>query len=77
MSVYKNTVSYYTKGIASIVVSFPEDQVKCQYCQRYLKYEEYAKRYTCRITDERLLHPFEGVGFECPLEFENEEGKGE
>lgn len=73
MSVYKNTVSYYTKGIASIVVSFPEDQVKCQYCQRYLKYEEFAKRYTCRITDERLLYPFERVGFECPLAFDESE----
>lgn len=71
----KNGVSYYTSGVASVTVHFPEDQVKCQYCQRYLKYEEFAKRYTCRITDERLLYPFERVGFECPLEFE--ESKGE
>ena len=73
MSVYKNGVGFYTTGKASVTVFFPENEVKCQYCHRFLRYEDYAKRYSCRLTDERLLHPFEGIGMECPLEFEEVE----
>ena len=73
MAIYKNGVGFYTTGNASVTVFFPENEVKCQYCHRFLRYEDYAKRYSCRLTDERLLHPFEGIGFECPLEFEEGE----
>lgn len=74
MSVYKNKVGYYTQGIASVVVSFPEDQVKCQWCE-HLKNEQYANRNSCRLTGEKLLHIFEGIGNRCPLEFESEKGE--
>ena len=70
----KNGVSYYTTGVASIAVHFPENLVKCQYCP-YLKHEEWAKRYECRITQERILWPFDGVGNDCLLEFEEEKGE--
>ena len=70
----KNGVSYYTTGSAHITVHFPEDQVKCQWCE-YLKNEQYANRNSCRLTGEKLLHIFEGVGHCCPLEFESEKGE--
>lgn len=68
----KNGVAYYSKGKASIAVFFPEKEVKCQYCH-FLDYEGWAKRYQCRITQERILQPFETVGWECPLEMEGED----
>ena len=68
---FDSGVSYYTTGKASITVFFPEGQIKCQYCP-YLKYEEWAKRYSCRITQERLLRPFEGIGHDCLLEIEGD-----
>ena len=76
MSVYKNTVSYYTKGIGSVVVSFLEDAVKCQWCE-FLKNEQYANRNSCRLTGEKLPHIFEGIGMKCPLEFEEKEDESE
>jgi hypothetical protein len=76
MKDFKTGVGFYSTGKASITVFFPENEVKCQYCHRFLRYEDYAKRYSCRLTDERLLYPFDRVGFDCPLEFEEGEGEG-
>ena len=70
----RNGVSYYTTGSAHITVHFPEDQVKCQWCE-YLKNEQSANRNSCRLTGEKLLRIFEGVGHCCPLEFESEKGE--
>ena len=63
MSIYKNSVSYYTTGIASIKVHFPEDQVKCQWCE-FLKNEQYANRNSCRLTGKKSphLHPAMPIG---------------
>lgn len=69
---FKNGVSHYTIGRAVITIPFPEDCVRCQYCP-YLKYEDYAKRHSCRITQEWLLYPFHGVGESCPIEIIEEE----
>jgi len=67
----KNGVGFYTKGTALISVGFPEKLVRCQYC-KFLTNESWAKRYRCLLTDERIMQPFEVVGWECPLEFEEE-----
>ena len=74
MSVYKSGVGYYTTGKASVTVFFPENEVVSVLSTKVLRYEDYAKRYSCRLTaDERLLHPFEFIGYDCPLEFEEGE----
>lgn len=71
MAVYKNTVNYYTKGTAEIEVFFPEDQVKCQWCE-FLKNEYFANRTSCRLTGEMLPYILDGIGNYCPLKFEEE-----
>lgn len=58
-----NGVSKYIKATASIY--FPEDHVCCNLCP----FLETYSRNQCRRTGEYLLDT-RGIGFECPLEFE-------
>ena len=64
----KGEVLYYTTGVATVVVNFPEDRVVCQWCP-YCRNEDSLKRWKCLLTDEYLVYPFQGRGNECPVEF--------
>lgn len=63
--VRKNGVSRYTR--ARVTINFPEDHVCCELCPLL---ETYARK-QCRRTGEYLLDT-KGIGYECPLEFEEE-----
>lgn len=74
MKNFERGIAWYTKATGEITVNFPEDQVLCRWCKSFLKYEEYFKRYSCRLTDEWILDPFHSIGMLCPLKLlkENE-----
>lgn len=64
----KGEVLYYTAGVATVVVNFPEDRVVCQWCP-YCRNEDSLRRWKCLLTGEYLVYPFQGRGNECPVEF--------
>lgn len=66
-------VSWYTTRTAPITISFPEDKVSCSNCVLFCRYEDAYRRYTCRLTQEPLLHPFSGIGWKCPFFPEKEQ----
>lgn len=68
----KEGVGWYTRGVATVPVSFPEDYVACQWCP-YVRNEDSLKRHRCLLTGEYLPFPFTSRGNECPVEFEKEE----
>lgn len=68
---FENGVSFYTKGVASVVINFPEDEVRCQYCP-FCRAENELKRFWCRLTNEMLINPFSGTGNNCPIIFKGE-----
>lgn len=65
-------VSYYTNGIATLPVPFPEDKVFCQWCP-YVRNEDSLKRHRCLLTNEYLPYPFTSRGNECPVVFYGKE----
>ena len=65
---------YFTQGTLWYTLSFPEDKVRCQYCP-CCRYEEALKRYSCRLTGEWLVYPFQCVGRQCPIGFEEKEDR--
>lgn len=65
-------VSWYTRGVATVPVNFPEDFVCCQWCT-YVRNEDSLKRHRCLLTGEYLPFPFTSRGNECPVVFEKEE----
>ena len=69
----KGEVLYYTTGVATVVVNFPEDRVVCQWCP-YCRNEDSLRRWKCLLTGEYLVYPFRGRGNECPIELGEEEG---
>jgi hypothetical protein len=69
MSKLDRGVSYYTQGVATIVVPFPEDMTFCQWCP-YVRNEDSLKRHKCLLTGEYLPFPFTSRGNQCPVVFE-------
>jgi hypothetical protein len=70
-----NGVSYYTVGVASLDVYFPEDHTTCNWCP-YVQAQESLKRHKCLLTGEYLLYPFTGRGNNCPVRMiENNKGE--
>ena len=67
MRPFDNGVRYYTK--ATVEIGFPEDDVSCTWCP-LLGVELRSDRKYCRKTGEYLVYPTTGIGFECPLKFE-------
>ena len=63
-----NGVRYYTMGVATLEVPFPEDKTFCQWCP-YVRNEDSLKRHKCLLTGEYLPYPFTGRGNECPVYF--------
>lgn len=68
---FDNGVSFYAKGKCDITVFFPNGEIKCQYC-RFCRSESDLKRWWCRLTDEMIFFPFQGVGAKCPIEINEE-----
>ena len=60
-----DSVLWYTRS--SVSINFPEGHVCCDLCPLL---ETYARK-QCRRTGEYLLDT-RTIGFECPLEFEEE-----
>ena len=71
MSRFEGGVKYYTTGKAVVVVSFPEDDIKCQWCQ-FCRGETDLKRYRCRLTNKIIYNPFIGLDDQCPVKFKEE-----
>ena len=61
----KNGVTSYIH--ASVTINFPDGHVCCDLCPLL---ETYARK-QCRRTGEYLLDT-RGIGYECPLQFEEE-----
>lgn len=69
---FEKGVSYYTKGVASVEVVFPENAVCCQYCS-FCYAEESLKRHKCRLTGEIITNPYSLYrGAKCPVVFKEE-----
>lgn len=65
-------VTYYTTGVATVVVNFPEDRTMCQWCP-YVRPDDSLKRHRCVLTGELLVYPFATRGNECPIVFETKQ----
>lgn len=69
MKDFSKGVSYYTRG--TVDISFPEDDVCCQHCP-LLGVEMASSRTYCRRTGEYIPVPKGMIGYNCPLNFEDE-----
>ena len=63
----KNGVDWYTKGIALVDVSFPENDVCCRNC-RFCRPEKEAGRFWCRLTNE-IIYNIDALDERCPIQF--------
>ena len=71
MKDFSRGVGYYTK--ATIEIGFPEEDVVCAWCP--LMTRDPNLRDICGKTGEILLAPKHSIGFNCPLNFkENNDG---
>lgn len=68
----RDGVGWYTKGLATLLVYFPEDMTTCQWCP-YVRNEDSLKRHRCLLTGEYLPFPFTSRGNECPVDLEGGE----
>ena len=69
MKNFDKGVSYYTRG--TVEISFPEDDVCCCRCP-LMGIEMASSREYCRRTGEYLPSPRHLIGFDCPINFEEE-----
>lgn len=69
MKNFDKGVSYYTKG--KVEVSFPEDDVCCYRCP-LMGIEMKSDREYCRRTGELLPAPRHTIGYDCPINFKEE-----
>lgn len=69
-------VAWYTAGLASFPVYFPEDRVTCQWCA-FCRYDDGLKRHYCLLTRELLPYPQRSRGNECPITITKEDKKNE
>ena len=70
MKEFRSGVGYYTK--ATVCVSFPEDDVCCYRCP-LMTVDYGSKRERCSRTGELLVNPRYDIGYDCPLNFIEEE----
>lgn len=64
---FADGVSFYTKGVAHVVVNFPEGEIKCRWC-RFCRAEPDVGRFWCRLTND-ILYDVDLLGANCPIEF--------
>lgn len=70
---FENGIGFYTKATVSKTVFFPENEIKCQYCE-FCRAEKDLERYWCRLTNDMIYYPFAlGLPDKCPLILENKE----
>lgn len=62
MREFHSGVAWFAKGHLA-PVHFPEDDVCCERCRLYKKYEG-----RCLWTNEAIPRPKEHIGRECPIE---------
>lgn len=74
MGKFDGGIKYYTSGIASIKVNFPEDEVCCKYCE-YCYAESGLNRCKCRILHEIIYSPNYGRLENCPIKITINENK--
>lgn len=72
---FESGVSWYTTGVASVPISFPEGEIRCQYC-RFLRYNKDFRHYRCGLglEEDYIMDPFSyDRGPNCPIIFEKTE----
>lgn len=68
MKTFENGVAYYTRAKTELTVYFPEDVVRCQYCD-FCRAEKDVDRWWCRLTHNMIHNPYaNGLPKHCPLE---------
>jgi hypothetical protein len=67
-----NGVKFYTHGIATVNVFFPDGKTYCNWCQ-FVRSDEALKRCRCVLTGEYLPYPFTAMGNRCPIVFMEDE----
>ena len=72
MAKFENGVKYYTEGIASVTVHFPQDEVSCNWCP-FCRAEGDLKRFWCRLTNTMIYNPYSGIMDDCPIKFKGGE----
>lgn len=65
MSRFDKGVTSYTFAECSIMVSFPEDEVKCRWC-KFLTHNDGLDRDRCFLSGD-ILYSRDSVGMNCPL----------
>ena len=70
MGRFDKGVTSYTFAEVNVLVCFPEDDVKCQWCP-FLKHYDTINRDRCELTNE-ILYSREIIGYKCPLTILNE-----
>ena len=65
MGRFDKGVTSYTFAEVTVQVSFPEEEVKCQWCP-FLKHYDTINRDRCELTNE-ILFSREIIGHNCPL----------
>ena len=65
MGRFDKGVTSYTFAEVTVQVSFPEEEVKCQWCP-FLKHYDTINRDRCELTNE-ILFSREIFGHNCPL----------
>lgn len=71
MGCFDKGVRFYTHGVATVEVTFPEESVMCRYC-RFLRADANGARHKCVLTDEILLK-LDAIGLACPVQFKEDE----
>lgn len=65
-----NKVDFYTTGIATVPIHFPNGDVSCRYC-RFCKCDERFRRFSCTLTLPESWVMDIGIRQDwCPLKFE-------
>lgn len=63
-------VRFYTSGIASVSINFPEDDISCHWCP-HCRSESDLLRHWCRLTNNMIYNPYViGLPETCPIKFE-------
>lgn len=53
---FSNGVAFFTEGVASVPVYFPEKRVCCRYCP-FCRAESDLNRFWCRLTNNMVYNP--------------------
>jgi hypothetical protein len=69
---FSNGVSFFTEGLASVPVYFPENRVACHYCP-FCRAESDLNRFWYRLTNNMIYNPnVPELPEFCPIELMGE-----